>query len=542
MELLRGRLIFFGICSILAFCCISYRIADIMFLGRDQKVSKKSYKEWKTIKKADILDRNGELLATSLATASCYAIPSAVIDIDNTADRLSKVLKFKSSEEIKKKLIDKNKHFVWILRHISPKLQEKILDIGLPGIKFQKDYKRVYIYGNLFSHVLGHTDIDGIGLSGLEKYFDELATKSKSLKKLVSSLDVRLQLILNEELNCAISKFNAEGGNAILMSVDGKILAMVSLPDFDPNNIKGSSLKWMFNKNTLGVFEQGSVLKILNVAIALDSGYAKVNSVFDASNPIRIGKFLIKDFKGKNRDLTLAEAFVFSSNIASARIAQSFGANVQKAYMKKFGMLDRTELEIFETAYPILPKHWGDTACMSISYGYGLAVTPLQLLAAVTSIVNGGIKIGPTLIRDKGPNTSERIRVVSEKTSAIVRDLMRAVVCFGTGKNASIDGVEIFGKTGTSYKISGKGYGADGNRKRIATFLGGFPKDNPKYMILISLDDPKPISETFGYAAAGWNAAPTAKNILNRITPILCDGYAPSADEERLMVAKFITK
>ena len=539
IGVLRVRIIFSGICGILVFCCILYRLADIMVISRFHSRDNTNFAKEEIIKKADIVDRNGELLATSLTTASCYADPSVVIDVNETADKLSKIQGMPSFEKIKKKLEDKNKHFVWISRHATPKIQEHVMDLGLPGIQFQRDYKRIYIHGNLFSHVIGCTDIDEVGICGLEKkYSDKIIVKDFSSKKLITSLDLRLQSIVHEELSNSIEKFEAQGGNAILMSVDGQVLAMVSLPDFDSNNLKNSSMEAMFNKNTLGAFEQGSILKILNVAIALDSGTAQSGSIFDASAPLKIGRFSVKDFKGKNRPLTLAEAFVFSSNIASAKIALSFGPKVQKTYMKKLGMLDKPILEIPELGRSIVPANWSETTCMSVSYGYGLAVTPLQLLTAVTSIVNNGEKVQPTLIYGKRPKLSEQVQLVSSETSATVRELMRAVVCFGTGKKAGVDGVDIFGKTGTAYKLTGKGYGSDSNRKRITTFLGGFPKDKPKYMLLVSLDDPKATSETFGYATAGWNIAPTAKNIFSRIIPILHDGARQN--ESELKVVKYI--
>lgn len=540
MSKLRVRMIFSGVCGVLLFFCISYRLANIMVINQFMRNHNLTYSHDEIVKKSDIVDRNGELLATSLSTASCYIDPSVVIDPEETASKLSKIEGFPDYDHIKQKLKDKNKHFVWITRHVTPQIQEKVFDLGLPGVQFQRDYKRIYIHGNLFSHVIGCSDIDGNGVCGLEKqYTNELFIKDTLPKKLVTTLDLRIQSIIYEELNAAIEKFNAEGGNAILMSVDGEVLAMVSLPDFDPNNLKSSSSDAMFNRNTLGAFEQGSILKILNTAIALDSGSATLGSRFDATSPIKIGRFSIKDFKGKNRPLTLAEAFVFSSNIASAKIAQGFGSTVQKKYMEKFGMLEKPKIELPELGHSIVPANWTETTCMTVSYGYGLAVTPLQLLTAITSVINDGISVTPTLIYGKKHRSSGRLQLVSSETSATIRDLMRAVVCFGTGKKAAVDGVEIFGKTGTAYKLTGKSYGSDGNRKRITTFLGGFPKDKPKYMLLISLDNPKATSETFGYATAGWNIAPTAKNIFNRIIPILYDGKIANTDSE-LKVVKYL--
>ncbi len=538
MDALRTRIIFSGVCGIVMFLGIAYRLVDVMIISQFKHIQENAYPQEEIVQKADIVDRNGELIATSLTTASCYADPSVIIDIDSTAEKLSKIQGMPSCEKIKHKLQDKKKHFVWISRHVTPTIQEVIMDLGLPGIKFQKDYKRVYIHRNLFSHVIGYTDVDGVGTCGLEcQYSDKLREKRSLNKKLITTLDIRLQSIVYEELSKAVEKFNAKGGNAILMSVDGEVLSIVSLPDFDPNNLREIKTESMFNRNTLGVFEQGSILKILNVAIALDSGSAGLSSVFDASEAIHIGRFKVTDFKGKNRPLTLAEAFVFSSNIASARIAQKFGPTVQKEYMKRFGMLDKPILEIPEIGHSIVPVNWTETTCMTVSYGYGLAVTPLQLLTAVTSIVNNGRKIEPTLLFGK-PKSAHQEQIVSTNTSELVRELMRAVVCFGTGKKAAVAGVPIFGKTGTAYKRIGRGYGADGNRQRITTFLGGFPKDKPQYMLLVSLDDPKATSETFGFATAGWNIAPTARKIFERIIPILYDGAV--AEESPLKVTKYL--
>jgi cell division protein FtsI (penicillin-binding protein 3) len=486
------------------------------------------------VKKADIVDRNGEILATSITTYSCFADPSVVIDINDTASKISNTLKISDKNKIQKKLSDKSKHFVWIARHMSPELQEAIMDLGLPGIFLKKDYKRIYIHGPLFSHVIGLSDVDGNGLCGLEKSFNNDLIKRNN-KSLVVSLDLRLQHIIREELRKGIANFNAIGGNAILMSTDGEVLSMVSLPDFDGNNVV--DVKALFNRNTLGVFEPGSVFKILNVAIALDSKSATLGSMFDAACPIKVGRHMINDFKGKNRALSLAEAFVFSSNIASVKIAQNFGANVQRAYMRKFGLVRKVNFEIPEVSHPLFPMQWTNATSMTISYGYGIAVSPLQILSTVTSIVNDGMMVHPTLLL-KGSTKSHHKRIVSRDTSAIVRDLMRAVVLYGTGKKASVDGVEIFGKTGTAYKTYKKGYGTNSNRARITTFVGGFPKTRPKYMLLVMLDAPKAVNGTFGYATAGWNVAPIAREIFRRIVPLLSDGKR--GQEEELGVTRYI--
>lgn len=541
ISALSIRMIFTCICGCLLFLCVAIRLASLMVLSQKQHTYNR-YKQSEIIRKADIIDRNGELLATSIITSSCYVDPSVVIDTKDTVKKLSKIRGMPSIDKIKYKLKDKSKHFVWLMRHVHPTVQKQIMDLGIPGINFQKDYKRIYIHGPLFSHVLGCTDIDCNGICGIEKYFNDLLVidDKTSTRKLVLSLDLRLQSIVREELQNSMEHFNADGGNVIIMDVNGEILSMVSLPDFDPNNLKESSNDAMFNKNTLGVFEQGSILKILNIAIALDSGSATLSSRFDASAPIRVGRFSIKDFKGKGRLLTTAEAFVFSSNIACAKMAEQFGKSLQIKYFKQFGMFDKPHLEIPEVGSAIIPTNWSDVTCKTVAYGYGIAVSPLHVLSVITSIINDGHKIQPTLLygmSDRLNDTNEL--VVSKKTSAIVRDLMRAVVLYGTAKKAGIEGIEIFGKTGTAYKRVGKkGYGSEANRARLTTFIGGFPKDNPQYMLLVTLDNPKPSKETYGYATAGWNVTTTAHNIFQRIIPLIYEGTSKTQSD--LQVTKYI--
>ncbi|MDR1476243.1 MAG: penicillin-binding protein 2 [Holosporales bacterium] len=536
MESLRVRIIVSCIFGTAIFAGISYRLADLMVLEENWP-KKVAPHQNEIIRKADITDRNGALLATSITTASCHADPSVIIDVNEAAEKLSRIRELPSAKVIRQKLSDKSKHFVWLARHITPQVQERVMDLGIPGIDFQKDYKRVYIHGNLFSHIIGCSDIDGNGVSGIEKKFNEKLVNHNDLnKKLILSLDLRIQSIMHEELQKSINTFKAIGGNVILMATSGEIIAMVSLPDFDPNDVANTTSINMFNRNTLGVFEPGSTLKILNVAIALDSGAAKINSMFDATTPIKLGRHTISDFRGKNRALTLAEAFVFSSNIAAVQIAKKFGIAVQKMYMKKFGIMDKVQLEIPEIGTPIIPARWTEATAMTLSYGYGISISPIQLTSIVSSIINDGKRVQPTLLRNREQASEEQ--VVSRKTSSIIRELMRAVICYGTGKKAGVEGMDIIGKTGTSYKICGKGYGNASNRARITTFIGGFPKDKPRYVLLVMLDDPKGTDDTYGFATAGWNAAPTAHNIFQQILPILDNGIRNQ--ESMLQVTQYI--
>jgi cell division protein FtsI (penicillin-binding protein 3) len=536
MEALRARIIFSCALGVVVFGTVTYRLCDIMVI-RNASIARKAETNndpLEELLKQDITDRNGEILATCIKTASCYCDPTIVINIDETARKLAKISGMPSVDKITQKMRT-GKHFVWLLRHVSPSIQQKIMDLGLPGVFFQKDYIRIYTHGPLFSHIVGGVDIDGSGIYGIEKQFnDKLKTKKVAL-----TVDLRIQAIVRSELKKSINKFHAIGGNAIVMSTDGEIIAMVSLPDFDPNHIRGNDVNNMFNRNTLGAYEPGSTFKILNTAIALEHGRASLESMYDATSPIKIGRFSIDDFRGKRRMLSLAEAFVFSSNIAAVKISQQFGTKVQKEYMKKFGVLDKSTVEIPEIGSPIIPKDWREPSLMTISYGYGISVSPLQILSSVASIIGDGTKVHPTLLLSN-TRPYERERIVSEKTTRIMRDLMRATVCFGTAKKAGVHGIEIFGKTGTAYKKVGRGYGSNSNRSRLTTFIGGFPKRDPKYVMIVMLDDPKPIEGTYGYATAGWNAAPTASSIFERIVPMLHTDSEIDDGNENLCVTRYL--
>jgi cell division protein FtsI (penicillin-binding protein 3) len=540
LDSLRTRIVFTIVFGLFLFGAIIFKLADIMIFNNREKEETiiLNANEYESALKADITDRNGVLLATSVATSSCFIDPSSIIDSQETAEKLSELKGLPTKEKIFDKIKNKRKKFVWLIRHISPKIQQQIMNLGLPGVFFKKDYKRVYPLGSLFSHIIGACDIDGAGLCGLEKNFDQnLIIKGNNFFKLTLSLDLRIQSIIREELLDSIEKYSAEGGNAILMNINGEVLAIVSLPDFDPNSLQIKMMKQMFNRNTLGVFEPGSVLKIVNVAIALETKKADLNSIFDASVPVKLGRFLIKDFKGKNRPLTLTEAFVFSSNIAAVKIAQTFGPKIQKMFMEELGLFEKVSLEVPEIGKTIKPKIWHDSTFVTASYGYGISVSPINLLRSVATIIGDGYLVQPTIVKGKFLDNKKQ-KIISASTSEKVRSLMRAVVKLGTARKAEVEGAQIFGKTGTAYKISKKGYGNEKNRARITTFIGGFPTNKPEYVMIIMLDNPKPVPESFGYATAGWNVTKTAGNIFQKIIPILRPCLDPESD---LIVTKYMT-
>jgi cell division protein FtsI (penicillin-binding protein 3) len=514
--------IFLCSCGVLM---IIFRLFNVMLLKNSHKDADGYALQSQEYQK-NIYDRHGCILATFLKTSSIYANPKHVINLMDTAKKLSIILK-----EDQKKIYDKikkHKNFAWIRRHVSPSLEQAIHNLGLPGIEIQKDQKRFYPHDELFSHIIGYSDLDGISLGGVEKGMSHTLKE----RNLYLSLDVRVQYVLFNILQEAMEEFQTVAANAMIMDLkNGEILGSVSLPTFNPNHPSKINMDTLFNRNIMLCSEPGSVLKIVNVAIALETGTARLDSQFDATKPVKIGRFTVTDFKGKNRVLSLAEAFVFSSNIASIKIAETFGPHIQKKYMTLFGLTQPVKLETSENAKPLLPKVWNDTTTKSLSYGYALSVTPIQLLKVIGGVVNDGMSIEPTLLKRTSPMPTQRI--LSKKTSQQIRKLMRLVALYGSGRTANIEGVGVFGKTGTAYQAGKKGYGSS-QKKRTTTFVGCFPYEKPRYILMVMLDDPKASSKTYGYMAAGWNVAPTAGRIIERLAPILSGasdhsqlGYVP---------------
>lgn len=519
----RQRILGSVIIACVAFLAIIARLVDVMVIRIPNCNMGCSQQECQL--RQNIVDRNGIILATQLITASVYANPKVIIDAKEAAQKLCKLFPHWNHKALLKKLESKQ-GFVWIERHVSPKTQEAVHSLGIPGIYLQPDQKRAYPHGSLACHVIGRCDIDGYGISGVERSFDTTLRMQEGELKL--SLDIRVQHAIRNELVEAVKKFKAVAANAMVMDVEtGEIIAMVSLPDYDLNRPM-KDLKSEFNRNTLGVYEQGSTFKILNAAIALESGAVSLQSIFDTKNPIQIGRFKITDFRVPSRELTLTEAIVYSSNIAAIKIAQKFGPQVQKHFMQRFGILSVPTLEISELGSPLTPRDWRETAMMSVSFGYGIAVTPLHTLSALAGIVNNGYRAIPTLKFIASADRQNRITsslkdpCVSAQTSKIIRHIMRMIVNQGTARKANVEGYHVFAKTGTAYQSGKKGgYGSLADRSRTTSFIGGFPANRPQYVMIVMLDDPKPVEGTHGFATAGWNVTPTAGKIIERIAPLL---------------------
>jgi cell division protein FtsI (penicillin-binding protein 3) len=522
IETARTRLLIGGALMAAAFFVVGVRLFDLVVFNENESQRRAASREIvrpATMSRADIVDRNGVLLATSLSTASLFANPRKISDPASAAARLVEILPDLSEEVIAARLAA-DKGFVWLRRNLTPTQQFEINRLGIPGFDFEAEERRVYPHGRLAGHIVGFTNIDNAGLAGIEQSMDSAITGNAGPLKL--SIDIRVQQIARQELSDQIDKFKAIGGGAIVLDArTGEVVSMVSLPDFDPNDPARAPDETRFNRNTLGVYELGSVFKIFNHAIALETGAANMAKSYDATKPIKISRFRISDYHPENRWLTVPEIFKLSSNIGSAKMALDIGSENQRKYLGHLGLLRRTSIELPEQALPMYPARWRDINTMTISYGHGIAVSPLHLVSAVAATVNGGILRPATLVRAKSTETGG-VQVFSAETSDNMRRLLRLVVENGTGRNASAPGYLVGGKTGTAEKQ------VNGRYKRnalISSFVGVFPSTEPRFVVYVMLDEPKGISESFGYATGGWTAAPVVGGIIQRIAPLF--GIAP---------------
>jgi cell division protein FtsI (penicillin-binding protein 3) len=518
LETGRTRLLVTGALFAIAFAVIGLRLTAVALLqqGDEPRIAQAGAAPALAVERADIVDRNGVVLATSLPTASLYANPQLVLDPEDAAARIVGVLPALSQAEVASKLAAE-KSFVWIKRNLTPREQYQVNRLGIPGVYFQTEERRVYPQGALTAHVVGFTDIDNRGLAGIEQSFDDVLRDSRRPVRL--SIDVRLQHILREELGRAIADFTGIGGAGAVLDVQtGELMALVSLPDFDPNQPGTASEDARFNRASLGIYEMGSTFKVFNTALALDSGVVRLTDQFDATKPIRIGGFSIRDYHGKNAWLSVPEIFMYSSNIGSAKMAEEVGGEAQKAFFGRLGMLRPASVELPEVGQPLYPGTWRPINTMTIAYGHGLAVSPLHLVSGVAAVVNGGIMRPATLIAREASEVSEGERIISAATSEQMRQLLRLVVEAGTGKNADVPGYVVGGKTGTADKQSGNGYNRN---SRLASFVAAFPMTAPRYVVLVMVDEPKPNATSYGYATGGWVAAPAVGRIVQRMAPLI---------------------
>jgi cell division protein FtsI (penicillin-binding protein 3) len=474
----------------------------------------------------DITDRHGNMLATSLETRSLYAHPYEIRSARDASRQLARILPGVPQEKLQRLLSSKSK-FVWLKRNLTPKEQVAVNNLGLPGLYFQKEYTRVYPQGSLLSHVVGFVNIDGQGLAGIEKTFDaQLQEDGTEGEALQLSIDLRLQHMLVDQLQGAVKEFSALGAAGLIADMKtGEILALSSLPTFDPHHPGKSTQEALFNRISLGTYEMGSTFKTFTAAMALDSGALTMQDGFDTSHPIKIARYTITDTHPVYRWISIPEIYIYSSNIGTVRMIQQVGLTCQKDFMHRLGMFDRVNIELPERAVPITPNPWHEINMMTISYGHGISVTPLHLAQGIQTVLNGGYRQGFTLVKDHHVALEKSECVVKESTSRDVRRLMRAVVQYGTGKSADAPGYLVGGKTGTAEKVKAGGYAA---KAKIASFVGAFPMNDPKYLILVMVDEPQPTKKTYGYATGGWVAAPVVGRLVSQMGPML--GLKPNFD------------
>jgi len=479
----------------------------------------------------DILDRNGEVLATDIKAPSLFAEPPRVraIDIDEAVELLTAVMPDLDSKELRTRLASK-RQFVWLRREITPDQQNEVKRLGIPGLGFLTENKRVYPDGAEASHVLGYVNVDNEGSAGIEEWLDAngLAdlhragfASDRQQKPVELSIDLRVQHAVRDELVAARNKFKAEGAAGLVLDVrSGEVVASVSLPDYDPGNPGAVALEYSrINRLTKGVYEMGSTFKALTIAMALDSGKVQLTSSFDARAPLHIGRFTIHDFHPQGRVLTVPEIFTYSSNIGAARMAMSVGVEEHRAFLKKLGQLDRLRTELPESHDPIVPPQWGELNTATIAFGHGLSVEPLQAAMGIAAVVYGGLLIRPTFLKRSDESARKlATRVIKPETSAMMRYLMRLNAEKGSARRADVEGYYVGGKTGTAEKVINGHY----VRSRLLTdFIAVLPADKPRYLILVILDEPHGLPENNGSAISAWNAAPTTAKVIERIAPLL---------------------
>ena len=483
----------------------------------------------------DILDRNGSILATDVKTPSLFAEPRKIIDVDEAVELLTAVLPDLDATEVRERLSSK-RGFVWLKREITPAQQIEVHRLGLPGVGFFSENKRVYPNGPVISHEIGHVNIDNQGIAGIEKWVDGqglaalhmagLAT-DRLQKPVELAVDLRVQFALRDELVKAREKFNAKAAAGVITDVNtGEIVAMVSEPDYDPNNPREANDPTRINRLTTGVYEMGSTFKALTIAMSLDAGKSSLTSSYDARQSLRYGKFTIHDYHAENRVLTVPEIFTYSSNVGAAKMALQVGVQGHQDFLRKLGQLDRLRTELPESAEPLLPKRWSELNTVTIAFGHGMSVAPLQAVMGVAATINGGWLIPPTFLkRSEAEARALSKQVLKPETSIKMRYLMRLNAEKGTASTANVPGYYVGGKTGTAEKVINGRYS---KTKLMTDFMAILPSDKPRYMLLIMLDEPQASKETHGYATAGWNAAPTAQKVLVRVAPLL--GLTPRFD------------
>jgi len=514
-------------------------------LERPDETAWINYTNHAVASRPDIVDRHGELLATDVNMVSLYAEPRKIVDADEVVEKLATVIPNLDWRDTHRKLRS-GTAFQWLRRQLTPRQQADILALGIPGIGFRPEKRRFYPGGSTASHILGHVNVDNQGLQGMERYIDQQGladlraaglTGNTSLEPVKLSIDLRVQSIVREAVARAMIDYQAEAAGAVVLAVDtGEVIAMASVPDYDPNqpsrtlpdgNIDKEYEKGWFNRMSNATFEMGSTFKSFTLAMGLDAGKISLNSVVDASRPIRMGGFTIKDFRGKYRPLTIPEVFQYSSNIGTAAVADMVGIEGHQAFLTRLGLLSRMETELPGVATPTQPRSWKKINSVTISFGHGVATTPLQTAVAAAALLNGGTLISPTFLpRSSETAKAQAQQVLQPTTSAYMRYLYNRNGQLGSGRHAQVPGFHVGGKTGTADKVINGRYATNLN---FNAFLAGFPMDNPRYIVLSIVD--APLTGERGGRQAAHTAAPVVREIISRAGSFL--GVQPRFGPER---------
>ncbi len=510
------RIKFLFLCFFLGFSILSAKLFYLASMSFDPNNERQKQITQKS-ERPHIYDRNDNLVALNIDISSVAIRPDILSNKDDVIDRILSAVPNFYREDLENKILN-DKKFVWLKRGVTPKERERIHNLGIPGIQFIEETKRFYSAANTLSNVIGYVNIDNKGQTGIEKYIDQNLNKEIT-EDIHLSIDLEVSHAIRDELLKSMRKYSAKGAASVLMNVNtGEVISMTSLPDFDPHYPKDALKPENINRVTKAVYEIGSTFKAFTAAMALDSGVVDLDTIYDATNPIKIGRHSISDFHAKNRKLTVEEIFIYSSNIGSAKMALDFGVEYHKSFLKKLGFMDQINSELPDPSKNIIPPNWKEINTMTISFGHGIAITPLHAAVAGASLVNGGRLIHPTFLKKNTNETIDYSQVIDPTTSDKLKKLMYLNVINGSGKNAAVDGILVGGKTGSAEKVSDKIY--EKNKLRT-TFLGAFPINEPKYILFLLLDEPEGIEETHGYATAGYNVAPTFSNIVTRIAPML---------------------
>jgi cell division protein FtsI (penicillin-binding protein 3) len=536
----EGRLLVMGIAFFCAFLVIGVRMGVLAGSVPEEPIAQASGSPI-IGQRSDIVDRNGRVLATNLDTYSLYAQIPDMIDPAKAARDLASIFPELEEEDLFKDFTGERR-FLWIRREISPEQMQAVHDIGDPGLLFGPREMRLYPNGSVAAHILGGAtygregvnSAEVIGVAGVEKYFDDfLRDPANEGAPLELSIDLTVQAASERVLQGGMMLMSANGASSVLMDVHtGEIISLVSLPDFDPNDrprilTEGDqSDSVLFNRAVQGVYELGSVFKIFAASQAIELGLIDATTMIDTSGPLTWGRFRIRDFHDYGPELSAENVIVESSNIGTARIAMMIGADRQREFLGSLGLLVQTPLEMVEapTGDPLLPANWSEISTMTISYGHGLSSSPVHLATAYSSLLNGGYRVEPTIVRQDGPRHGPR--VVSEQVSSTARDMLRAVVLRGTASFGDVVGYNVGGKTGTADKPRPTGGYYDD--RTIATFASVFPANDPQYVLIVTLDEPSIEALGEQRRTAGWTAVPVAAEMIRRVAPLL--GMRPDVE------------